>query len=202
MDEIVARAMAKWPDVPAVYGWLALDCRGRWRLDGDIVRSRNTVQYINRNYACDDAGRWYFQNGPQRAFVDLDYTPWVYVLDGRGDLRTHTGLAAGRLDGAWLDDEVNLLLATEHGPGIVCDRDLAAIAARFCDEQGKSLPARDLERVFTAARCLRPPGVCLNWAGRIGVGSLARRMAASRFGFDSRPRAQSAKCAPVDGADG
>jgi len=198
----VARAMAKWPDVPAVYGWLALDCRGRWRLDGDVVRSRNTVEYINRNYACDDAGRWYFQNGPQRAFVDLDYTPWVYVLDGSGDLRTHTRIAVERVECAWLDDEVNLLLATEHGPGIMCDRDLAAIAARFCDERGKSLSARDLERAFIAARCLRPPGVCLNWTRRVTVGSLARRVAASRLGFDPRPRRQSVQPARENGADG
>ncbi|MFL6574046.1 MAG: DUF2946 family protein, partial [Burkholderiales bacterium] len=24
MDEIVARSLAKWPNVPAVYGWLSL----------------------------------------------------------------------------------------------------------------------------------------------------------------------------------
>ncbi|TMH99667.1 MAG: DUF2946 family protein, partial [Betaproteobacteria bacterium] len=28
MDELVARSLAKWPNVPAVYGWLALDRRG------------------------------------------------------------------------------------------------------------------------------------------------------------------------------
>jgi len=32
MDEIVLRSMAKWPDVPAVYGWLALDRRGSFRI--------------------------------------------------------------------------------------------------------------------------------------------------------------------------
>ncbi|WZB62090.1 DUF2946 family protein [Achromobacter xylosoxidans] len=24
-------AIARWPDVPAAYGWLSLDARGRWR---------------------------------------------------------------------------------------------------------------------------------------------------------------------------
>ncbi|MCD6666313.1 MAG: DUF2946 family protein, partial [Hydrogenophaga sp.] len=28
MDEIVKAAMAKWPQVPACYGWLGLDARG------------------------------------------------------------------------------------------------------------------------------------------------------------------------------
>ncbi|HET8728586.1 MAG TPA: DUF2946 family protein, partial [Alphaproteobacteria bacterium] len=30
MDESVLRAMTKWPNVPAVYGWLQLDQRGNW----------------------------------------------------------------------------------------------------------------------------------------------------------------------------
>ena len=34
MDETVIRAMAKWPDVPAVWGWLSLDRRGVWKLKG------------------------------------------------------------------------------------------------------------------------------------------------------------------------
>ena len=28
MDDIVKQAMAKWPNVPHCYGWLALDARG------------------------------------------------------------------------------------------------------------------------------------------------------------------------------
>ena len=37
MDDIVKQAMAKWPDVPNVYGWLSLDRRGVWRIKGDAV---------------------------------------------------------------------------------------------------------------------------------------------------------------------
>ena len=32
MDDIVKQAMAKWPNVPACYGWLGLDGRGQWFL--------------------------------------------------------------------------------------------------------------------------------------------------------------------------
>jgi len=32
MDQTVLRSLAKWPEVPAVYGWLALDRRGNWLL--------------------------------------------------------------------------------------------------------------------------------------------------------------------------
>ncbi|MBP6280161.1 MAG: DUF2946 family protein, partial [Rhodocyclaceae bacterium] len=38
MDDAVVRALAKWPDVPDVFGWLRLDKRGQWRLKDEIVR--------------------------------------------------------------------------------------------------------------------------------------------------------------------
>ncbi len=94
MDEIVSRSMLKWPDVPAVYGWLSLDRRGSWMIKtvaGRFERIANAAvrEFIARNYAADAEGRWYFQNGPQRVFVALDYTPWVYRLDDAGEgLRT------------------------------------------------------------------------------------------------------------------
>lgn len=101
MDEIVRQAMAKWPNVPHCYGWLALDRRGQWRMRddaaqaagtaGDPIRHAALVAFIARNYASDDAGRWYFQNGPQRVYVALAYAPFVVRLtwdaaanDGRG----------------------------------------------------------------------------------------------------------------------
>jgi len=37
MDPIVARAMARWPNVPAVYGWLALDRRGNWLIKAERI---------------------------------------------------------------------------------------------------------------------------------------------------------------------
>ena len=89
MDEIVLRSMLKWPDVPAVYGWLSLDRRGNWMIKtvaGRFERIAHAAvrEFIGRNYASDPEGRWYFQNGPQRVFVALDYTPWVYRLDDAG----------------------------------------------------------------------------------------------------------------------
>ena len=38
MDEIVIRAMQKWPNVPNVFGWLKLDRRGDV-VDKDTARS-------------------------------------------------------------------------------------------------------------------------------------------------------------------
>ena len=139
MDPIVIRAMAKWPDVPAVYGWLALDRRGQWSIrsalpggpDGaerrfERVANPKLIEFIGRNYANDEQGRWYFQNGPQRVYVTLEYTPLVYRIASAHPLsfETHTGAACAALRSVWMDEAGNLLLVTEHGPGLLLDRDL------------------------------------------------------------------------------
>ncbi|MDX1434538.1 MAG: DUF2946 family protein [Gammaproteobacteria bacterium] len=190
MDDAVIRAMARWPNVPAVYGWLALDRRGAWRLRGDPVLHRGAVEFINRNYAGNAAGQWYFQNGPQRAFVDLEYTPWVYVLDGAGALATHTGAPAGAIEGAWMDEEGQLLLETAHGVGLVCDRDLDRVSEHLCRADGTPCRDTDVEALIGAAAGTAHADVQLDWDGcRVPVRAIRRREVPARFGFDPRPRA-------------
>ena len=87
MDEQVLRSLIKWPNVPDCYGWLALDRRGQWRmvdeyaqqhhLPGKLIDHAALNEFISRNYASDTAGRYFFQNGPQRVFITLAATPWV-----------------------------------------------------------------------------------------------------------------------------
>ena len=115
MDEVVKKAMAKWPDVPFAYGWLALDARGRWLLKGDPITNPAVVAFIGRNYAADARGRWYFQNGPQRVFVTLSVTPWILSLDVDGHLVTHVGTRAGAARETWLDDAGHVMFVTDVG---------------------------------------------------------------------------------------
>jgi hypothetical protein len=131
MDDAVLKAMARWPDVPDVFGWLSLDRRGRWCLRGEPITHPGAVGFIARNYQSDRFGRWYFQNGPQRVHVALDYAPWIYRVDGVGDFLTHTGLPVTRIERVLADEEGNLLLVTEHGVGLVDDRDLTTVAERL-----------------------------------------------------------------------
>ena len=56
MDEIVARSLAKWPNVPAVYGWLELDRRGNWRIKGERITNPAFNDFIARNYDRDERG--------------------------------------------------------------------------------------------------------------------------------------------------
>ena len=57
MDEAVLRSMAKWPDVPDVFGWLSLDRRGNWRIKNEKIGNRALREFISRNYQADARGR-------------------------------------------------------------------------------------------------------------------------------------------------
>jgi len=147
MDDIVKQALKKWPNVPHCYDWLALDARGDWYMRDDRVQAAGPFpqvkgsrilheklrEFIERNYLCDDAGCWFFQNGPQRVYVELEAAPWIWRLqavDGAAPaITSHTGRAA-QYESAWLDEHGRLLLATDLGLGIVhtLDMNLAADA--------------------------------------------------------------------------
>ena len=86
----VVRSMAKWPGVPDVYGWLSLDRRGNFLIQNAKIGNRALREFISRNYQPDARGCWYFQNGPQRVFVALAYTPLVLHFEGEA-LFDHCG---------------------------------------------------------------------------------------------------------------
>lgn len=186
VDESVIRSMAKWPDVPAVYGWLSLDRRGNWRLGDQRISHRQTIAFINRNYSVEDGGLWFFQNGPQRVYVALEYTPWVYALDADGSLRAHTGAAVSRIEEVFIDDSGNLLLHTPEGVGILDDRDLAGVSAFLAlDSAGGRT---DLERAVREVQQGGTSNLVFSWGGeRIPVGHVARPAVPGRFGFVREP---------------
>ncbi|HWK51603.1 MAG TPA: DUF2946 family protein [Steroidobacter sp.] len=125
MDEWVLNALQRWPNVPALFGWLSLDRRGRWLVQGEAISHARIIEVINRNYAADEHGRWYFQNGPQRGYMQLESTPFiVHVAEDSEHLVTHTGLPIEQLLAAYLDEAGSLVLATEHGPGELRGTDL------------------------------------------------------------------------------
>jgi hypothetical protein len=150
MDEIVAAALRKWPNVPHCYGWLALDARGDWylrdaaaqaagpfpRLKGSRVDHERLRAFIERNYAADARGCWYFQNGPQRVYVELEAAPWVFRLQradgdaGRRWLISAQGARPARCAAVWIDENGRLFLETDIGFGLVhsLDTGLAAEA--------------------------------------------------------------------------
>lgn len=153
MDDIVKKAMAKWPNVPHCYGWLALDARGAWRmrderaqhlnLPGDKVVQTALLGFINRNYAVDERGCWYFQNGPQRVFLNLESTPFIARTDPVQGLVLQTGEPLALLDGAWLTAEGDLIVRSGGKVAQVDDRDVAQAMGWF-ELDGAAVPDEGL----------------------------------------------------------
>ena len=139
MDEIVLRAQAKWPDVPDVFGWLALDRRGQWLLRNPALETFEPIgnvslrEFIARNYSSDSRGRWFFQNGPQRVFVRLAYTPFVVRTNGAEFVDQCGRKYESRAE--MLDEEGSLLLVGSNSIALLDDRDLAG----FADVRGDSI---------------------------------------------------------------
>jgi len=145
MDEIVRQALAKWPNVPYCTGWLMLDRRGNWRMRDDEAQARGApgepirhaalLAFINRNYEADASGQWFFQNGPQRVYVELGYTPWVVRLAvATGGVLTLTDQAGNPFEPvtAFLDDEGGVLFADASTPpriAVLHDHDLDLFSA-------------------------------------------------------------------------
>ena len=141
MDDIVKAALKKWPNVPDCFGWLALDARGDWymrddqtqaaapfpQLKGSRIEHLKLREFIERNYLCDAHGQWFFQNGPQRVYVELEAAPWVWrlmpVAGSAPGVTSHTGLAA-RPSEVLLDESGRLFLATDLGLGLVHTLDM------------------------------------------------------------------------------
>jgi hypothetical protein len=151
MDDIVRQAMAKWPNVPHCYGWLALDDRGNWYMrddrvqaagpfpaaKGSLLRHEKLVDFIQRNYERDDAGRWFFQNGPQRVYVELQATPWIWRVGADGSIASHSGQPA-QAKRCLLDEQGRVYLETDLGIGLVHTQDM--VQASEVIESGRWQP--------------------------------------------------------------
>ena len=140
----------KWPNVPACFGWLSLDRRGNWRLQGERVTHAGLIEFMNRHYTHDESGLWLVQNGPQRVFVDLALTPWVYHREGEAFV-THSGLAAGPVQALYLTAAGDILLAAAPGIGLLDDRDLPALLAACRTADGDEVLAETWEALLAAA---------------------------------------------------
>jgi len=141
MDAIVEQALAKWPNVPHCYGWLALDARGNWRmrnehaqahdLPGDKITQPALRGFINRNYSDDEQGLWYFQNGPQRVYVDLEVAPYIAHTEPACGFVLQTGENLSGVNSAWLSDSGKLFLQGDEKFAMLDDRDLAQSMSNF-----------------------------------------------------------------------
>ena len=155
MDDIVKQALAKWPNVPDCYGWLGLDARGNWFMRDDQVQAQGPfaggtshskgsqlkhdklIDFIQRNYEADAQGQWFFQNGPQRVYVELKATPLIWRVNMDGSIQDHTGRPA-QVRHCLMDERGHLYLHADTGFGLVHSMDMHCAADAV--EQGLWLP--------------------------------------------------------------
>ncbi|RFO94792.1 DUF2946 domain-containing protein [Rhodoferax lacus] len=151
MDDIVKQAMLKWPNVPHCYGWLGLDARGNWYMrddraqslgsfasgipgaKGSLLQHAKLIEFIQRNYASDAQGQWFFQNGPQRVYVELEATPWVWRVASDFHMTAHDGTGVDWQQ-CYTDERGWLYCQTSLGFGLVHTQDVTTAADAI--EQG------------------------------------------------------------------
>ncbi len=167
MDDIVKQAIAKWPNVPHCYGWLGLDARGQWymrdqatqaagpfpQVKGSRLVHDKLIEFIHRNYENDPQGQWFFQNGPQRVYVELEATPLVWRVNADYSITAHTGRAA-RAQRCVLDEHGRVYIEADLGFGLVHTQDVALAAEAI--EQGlwvpQDMPTHELPMHFGYVR--------------------------------------------------
>ena len=186
------RALARWPNVPAVYGWLSLNARGQWLIKGETIGNPLAVGFINRNYLSDESGRWYFQNGPQRVFVQLYATPWIYRLGLEGaHVHTHTEQAVREIVACYMDDAGAVLLESSEGIGYVDDRDLELLSRDFYGRLGERLSHEVLAQRIDALMSGQSAELSVRFGEQqLPISYLAKASLAKRFAFVVNPQAE------------
>ena len=195
MDDSVRQAMAKWPNVPHCYGWLALDARGGWRMRddaaqqsghaGDRINNEALLGFINRNYACDDDGRWYFQNGPQRVYVDLEATPYIARTDPVQGFLLQTGELLAQIDQVYMTERGQLVLESAGKLALVDDRDLAQCTGAMSIA---GAPASDEQLMAWLDESSAAPITLRHRDRELPLQRLDSTTLAQRFGFVQQPR--------------
>jgi hypothetical protein len=193
MDDIVKQAMAKWPNVPHCYGWLALDARGVWRMrdeaaqragtPGDKLTNVALVGFIDRNYQIDERGCWYFQNGPQRVYVNLETTPFIARTDPGQGLVLHTGQPMPAPEQVFMLDSGGIVVRAGEQLAQLDDRDVAQLLQAI-ELDGKPVGDEELMAWLDDG----PGQLTLRWQDRrIDIERLRAEEAPQRFGFVRRP---------------
>jgi hypothetical protein len=182
MDAAVIAAMAKWPNVPAVYGWLSLTARGEWRLKGERVQHGGLAAFFGRNYGHDEQGRYFVQNGPQRIYVELQSAPYVVRRESEQWHRQPDG-ACLAADAAYLSAEGELFLQLDGELALLDDREWLDLANQLTDKAGQPLS----EEAWDGLLHGRMQAFLALPAGRLALQPVVRAELLARFGVRLKP---------------
>ena len=125
-------------------------------------------------------------------FVALDYTPFVYrIIHAAGAqpaLECHTGKPVAMISYAGLDEAGTLLLHTEHGIGLVHDRDLDRVFPRLTDINGNPLDDKALTETMERLQQQHQAPLWLKFRDdRVKVEPIRSGDVPARFGFVTCP---------------
>jgi hypothetical protein len=115
---------------------------------GSLLSHEKLIAFIERNYLCAEeavnlkhkpnhkleeaadahAGQWYFQNGPQRVYVELEATPWIWRVQPDFSILAHTGKDCKPQRCCVIDEFGCVYLETELGFGLVHSLDMLLAA--------------------------------------------------------------------------
>ena len=140
---------------------------------GSPIRHAALASFIARNYECDEHGQWFFQNGPQRVYVELAYTPWIVRLaerDGQLVLTDQTGQPFEPAE-AWLDDTGGVLFRDAGTP--------PRIASLHDHDLGLFADHADLDAA--------PPVLRWRSGTALPLGTVSSADVPARFGFVASP---------------
>ncbi|MCX5466003.1 DUF2946 family protein [Alcaligenes parafaecalis] len=159
MDAAVIDAMKKWPNVPAVSGYISLDQSGHWRHHpagdanqhpdqiGERIAHQGLLAFFNRNYQSDEQGRWFIQNGPQRVYIRLDAAPLIVSLaEDQAHLQDHTGRPVETIQAWFISADGMLYLRISAGPALLAGRDMPALLEQLRNPAQQGLDSLDLEQ--------------------------------------------------------
>ena len=122
---------------------------GRPDSKGSVLLHEKLIEFIHRNYQADAQGRWYFQNGPQKVFVELEATPYILRLNEKFEISTHTGQPTQGIQ-CLVDEAGRVYFQTPLGLGLVHTMDVGWVAEAI--EKGVWAPenclAKDLPERF------------------------------------------------------
>ena len=128
---------------------------------GSLLEHEKLIDFIVRNYECDLSpasaarGQWFFQNGPQRVYVELEATPYIWRVGAAPDfdVAAHTGQVAVP-QRCVVDEHGRVYLETALGFGLVHTQDMLHAADAI--ERGLWVPqdmlAHDLPQRFGYVR--------------------------------------------------
>ena len=123
---------------------------------GDFSRAKGSkllhgklIEFIQRNYLVDEFGQWYFQNGPQRVFVELLAAPFVWRVQTDFSVWSAEGVLQD-IQHCAVDEQGMVYLYSSQGLGLVHTLDVGLAADALAEHRWveKKVLASELESTY------------------------------------------------------